>query len=120
MSERSNVLVRETSIPNGIAGSNPAASVFSSTVPVSCRSRAGCTFPLMSITAIVENDTIKLPVHVPDGTRLEITLPAESAAPTARGTLAERYAKYVGLADDLPPDMAKSHDHYLHGAPKRP
>ncbi|MEQ1862541.1 MAG: hypothetical protein ABMA13_21690 [Chthoniobacteraceae bacterium] len=28
----------------------------------------------MSITAIVENDTIKLPVHVPDGTRVEITL----------------------------------------------
>jgi len=82
----------------------------------------------MSITVIVENDTIKLPVHVPDGTRLEITLPAESAAPAPapapapgpRRTLAERYAKFVGLADDLPPDMAKNHDHYLHGAPKRP
>jgi hypothetical protein len=33
----------------------------------------------MSITVIVENDTIKLPphVHVPDGTRLEITLPGQ-------------------------------------------
>lgn len=29
----------------------------------------------MSITAIVENDTIKLPVHVPDGTSVQITLP---------------------------------------------
>ena len=29
----------------------------------------------MSITAIVENDMIKLPVHVPDGTKVEITLP---------------------------------------------
>lgn len=29
----------------------------------------------MSITAIVENDTIKLPVHVPDGTTVEILLP---------------------------------------------
>ena len=29
----------------------------------------------MSITAIVEHDTIKLPVHVPDGTRVEILLP---------------------------------------------
>jgi len=89
---------------------------------------AAATFPTMTITAIVENDTIKLPVHVPDGTRLEITLPAESAAPAPapapapgpRRTLAERYAKFVGLADDLPPDMAKNHDHYLHGAPKRP
>lgn len=35
----------------------------------------------MSITAIVENDMIKLPpgVHVPDGTRVEIFLPGESA-----------------------------------------
>ena len=79
----------------------------------------------MSITVIVENDTIKLPVHVPDGTRLEITLPPKSTAPDSaasapRRTLAERYAKFVGLADDLPPDMAKNHDHYLHGAPKRP
>jgi hypothetical protein len=28
----------------------------------------------MSITAIVQNDTIKLPMHVPDGTRVEIVL----------------------------------------------
>jgi len=32
----------------------------------------------MSITAVVENDTIKLPLHVPDGTRVEIVLPAEA------------------------------------------
>lgn len=75
----------------------------------------------MSITATVENDTIKLPpgVHLPDGTRVRI----ETHEPTAvapSGSLAERYAKYVGLADDLPEDMAKNHDHYLHGAPKRP
>ena len=29
----------------------------------------------MSITVIVENDTIKLPVHVPDGTSVEVLLP---------------------------------------------
>jgi hypothetical protein len=34
----------------------------------------------MSITAIVENDTIKLPVHVPDGTQVEITLPEAAPA----------------------------------------
>jgi len=32
----------------------------------------------MSITAIVENDTVKLPMHVPDGTKVEITLPENS------------------------------------------
>jgi hypothetical protein len=35
----------------------------------------------MSITVTVENDTIKLPVHLPDGTRLEITLPEQGATP---------------------------------------
>ena len=34
----------------------------------------------MSITATVEHDTIKLPVHVPDGTRVEITLPERFAS----------------------------------------
>jgi hypothetical protein len=73
----------------------------------------------MSITAIVENDTIKLPVHVRNGTRVEIILPAEvSAQPIARTTFAERYAKYQGIADALPEDFAENHDHYLHGAPK--
>ena len=37
----------------------------------------------MSITVIVENDTIKLPVHVPDGTPAEIFLPGE---PGPRGS----------------------------------
>lgn len=74
----------------------------------------------MSITAIVENDTIKLPVHVPDGTRVEIVLPGENATATSpRKTFAERYAKYEGIADGLPADFAENHDHYLHGAPKR-
>ena len=35
------------------------------------------SFTGMSITAIVENDMIKLPMHVPDGTRVEIVLPGE-------------------------------------------
>jgi hypothetical protein len=29
----------------------------------------------MSVTGIVENDMVKLPIHVPDGTHVEITLP---------------------------------------------
>lgn len=41
----------------------------------------------MSITAIVENDTIKLPVHVPDGTRVEIVVKTEMANPPMPGWL---------------------------------
>lgn len=34
----------------------------------------------MSITVIVENDTIRLPIHVPDGTSVEVVLPGERRA----------------------------------------
>jgi hypothetical protein len=70
----------------------------------------------MSITATVENDTIRLPpgIHVPDGT------PARVILETVGGkTLAERYASLIGITDALPEDMAENHDHYLHGAPKK-
>ena len=77
----------------------------------------------MTITAKVENDTIKLPadVHLPDGTEVTIepTVSLPEAASKSRGTFAERYTKYVGIADSLPEDFARNHDHYLHGAPKR-
>ena len=70
----------------------------------------------MSITATVENDTIKLPagVHFPDGTPVRIE-PIE----VQDQTLAERLASFIGVAKDLPPDLAENHDHYLYGTPKR-
>ena len=71
----------------------------------------------MSITVIVENDTIKLPVHVPDGTRLEITLPEGGAAPPAHRH--EWMRKYIGCVHSGVGDLAANHDHYLYGTPKR-
>jgi hypothetical protein len=73
----------------------------------------------VSITVIVENDTIKLPVHVPDGTRLELTLPEVGSATAAYPTLAESLRDFIGAAQGLPEDFAAEHDHYLHGTPKR-
>jgi hypothetical protein len=75
----------------------------------------------MSITAIVENDTIKLPpgVHVPDGTEVKVFLPGESVAPADETTLYERVKDFVGCIKDGPEDLADEHDHYAHGAPKR-
>lgn len=73
----------------------------------------------MSITVVVENDTIKLPpsVHVPDGTKLEITLPEVTLNPKS---VAQRYAGLVGVADDMPTDLARNLDHYIHGHAKKP
>jgi hypothetical protein len=52
-----------------------AASAAAVDAPAGLRHPAG-----VSITVIVENDTIKLPMHVPDGTKVDVTLP-ESPAP---------------------------------------
>ena len=34
-------------------------------------------------------------------------------------TLYEQLESLVGSVEGLPPDMARNHDHYLHGHPKR-
>lgn len=75
----------------------------------------------MSITATVENDTIKLPpgVHVPDGTAVEINLPEPLETQTAgKGNALAWMAKYAGSIEG-PADFAAEHDHYIHGTPKR-
>lgn len=74
----------------------------------------------MSITATVENNTIKLPegVHLPDGTTVRIE--TESAAPTSKRQNALAWMEgFIGCIDTLPEDFAAEHDHYIHGTPKR-
>jgi len=71
----------------------------------------------MEIEGVVHNGVI-----VPDdatafaeGTRVRIT-PVPVEAPT---TFGERFAQYKGALPGLPPDLAKQHDHYRLGTPKR-
>jgi hypothetical protein len=70
----------------------------------------------MSITATVENNTIKLPagVHLPDGTQVRVEALEETGP-----TLAERLAPFIGVWKDGPTDLAINHDHHLYGAPKQ-
>ena len=65
---------------------------------------------------MVEKNVIRLPegTHLPDGTQVRIE-PIGSAV----RNLAERYATLIGMADDLPPDLAENLDHYVHGHPKK-
>lgn len=69
----------------------------------------------MSITATVENDTIKLPpgVHLPDGTKVHIE-PEGAANKNALAWMKE----FAGTVQG-PVDLAAEHDHYAHGTPKR-
>jgi hypothetical protein len=66
----------------------------------------------MSITAVIEKGTIKLPKNIPwkSGTVVRIE-PVEDASPTLLDALKE----FDGMADDLPADLAANLDHYVHG-----
>ena len=74
----------------------------------------------MSITAIVENGSIRLPagIHLPDGTEVRVEVRTVPTSPLPQKTFRERYARYIGVVRDGPVDLADNHDHYLHGAPK--
>lgn len=71
----------------------------------------------MSITAIVENGMIKLPMLVRDRTRVEVTVLEENETAQEQGALSWMQ-KYAGSIEG-PEDFAAEHDHYIHGTPKR-
>ena len=52
----------------------------------------------------------------PEGMKVSV---APAAAADRPATLAERYSSILGIAEDLPADMAMEHDHYVHGTPRR-
>ena len=67
----------------------------------------------MTCKVKVENGAIRLPpgLQLPDGAEVQLIIPDSSA----NGSFAERYAAYIGAADDLPADLAQNLDHYVHG-----
>jgi hypothetical protein len=70
----------------------------------------------------VENGMVVFdqPVTLPEGTEVRIELIVRDRNVSVDGpTLAEQFSNLIGAVPELPPDMAKQHDHYLHGAPKR-
>ena len=70
----------------------------------------------MSFEGHIQNGVVVFdePVAVPEGTAVRV----EVIAPP-RKTLAERFQDVIGAGVDLPEDLAKNHDHYLHGTPKQ-
>lgn len=67
----------------------------------------------MSFEGTVQNGVVVLDnaPTLADGTRVEVTV--------HESTLRDRLLKLAGTVDDLPTDMARNHDHYIHGAAKR-
>jgi len=67
----------------------------------------------VSFTGTVKNGVVVLPpgLKLPDGLEVQLTIPDSVSPPS----FAERYAAYIGAADDLPSDLAEKLDHYVHG-----
>ena len=51
---------------------------------------------------------------IPEGADVAVEVLA-----TPKETLGQRLMKLAGIAPGLPADMAKNHDHYIHGTSKR-
>ena len=74
----------------------------------------------MTFISTVVKDTIRLPagIHVPDGTRVMVE--SVDIPEVIHGhSLARGLENFIGIADDLPPDLARNLDHYVHGQLKK-
>jgi hypothetical protein len=72
----------------------------------------------MTYKGHVENGVVVLdgPDSLPDGTEVRIE-PVEPR--DAYRSLREGLRKFAGIVKGMPKDMARNHDHYLHGAPRK-
>jgi hypothetical protein len=66
----------------------------------------------------VRNGVVVLEDGAPlsDGTLVNVEPVAESS--DDRPAIYDRLLELAGTAKGLPPDLAKNHDHYLHGRPR--
>ena len=72
----------------------------------------------------VQNGVVVLEngAELAEGTIVQVEAVVKSSVPggdESIPTLYEQLEPLVGSVEGLPPDMAKNHDHYLHGHPKR-
>ncbi len=72
----------------------------------------------MTYRGRVKNGVIVLdePMTLPEGAEVEVSPTSQDLS---EPTWAEVFKDLIGKAEGLPPDMARNHDHYIHGAPRR-
>ena len=79
------------------------------------------------IGTVVSKDLVKLPsgVELQIGTqvKIETAVPVNTPAPAetapVKRSVREVLKDFIGVAEDLPADLARNHDHYLYGTPKK-
>ena len=76
----------------------------------------------MCYTGTVKNGVVVLAdeVKLDEGTRVRVEpLKKPGRKPRAASSLGKMLLQFAGKAKGLPADMARNHDHYLHGLPKK-
>ena len=78
----------------------------------------------MTYRGKVKNGVVVLdePSALPEGAEVSVRPLKASrrrASRVRQRSLYERFKPFIGIAKGLPPDLAKNHDHYLHGRPKQ-
>jgi hypothetical protein len=56
-------------------------------------------------------------LNLPEGAEVQVAVVPPSTEEST--TLGARLMKFAGTLEGLPSDLARNHDHYLHGAPKK-
>jgi hypothetical protein len=78
----------------------------------------------MTYRGYVRNGAVVLdpPADLPEGVEVEVHVVGNDREPPGDDTptLYEQLKGVIGIADGLPSDLARHHDHYLHGQPKKP
>ena len=71
----------------------------------------------MTYKGHVKNGVVVLddPVKLPDGAEVRVEVLESKAEPT----LADELRGVIGAVKGLPSDLARNHDHYLHGRPEK-
>ena len=59
------------------------------------------------------------PGAFPEGAEVKVLLVQEPRRRKQKRSLSEKLLKWAGTAKGLPSDLARNHDHYLHGTPKK-
>jgi hypothetical protein len=74
----------------------------------------------MSMEGVVQNGVAVLTngQRLEDGSRVKVIVERQANPASPNSTLGS-LLELAGIADDLPSDMARNHDHYIHGTPKR-
>jgi hypothetical protein len=72
----------------------------------------------MTYKGCVRNGVVVLKgrAKLPEGAEVKVTV---EPAGSDRASLSRLLLKYAGKAKGLPRDLARNHDHYLYGTPKR-